>query len=358
MRKSINDITNLIPSLENLKGLKMEKLEWLWPERIPLGKITMLVGDPGVGKSFWTLDVAAHVSTGKPWPGSSDGKDDVPCGHIGSVILVTAEDDANDTILPRLTAAGADIGKISILRGMKAKREGKEDKDLYFDLKRGMLALENAAKEMPDLRLIILDPITAYMGDINCHDNAEVRSILDRLAAFASKHKVSILAISHLNKNEKVRAAYRIMGSVAFTAVSRMVWHIVKDSKTPNRRLLLPGKNNMCQEVSGMGFTLESVVVGEEKIDSAVCRYEDGEVHESADEALSSVIDSLASTQKAAAEWLKDILGYGPVAASDILVMARKEGISEATLRRVKKQLQVKSEKGDDGQGMTWMWKL
>ncbi len=351
MQRSIRDLTDIRPNTESLENIKMEKLEWLWPNRIPLGKITMVVGDPGVGKSFWSLDVAAHITTGRPWP---DDKG-VPCRQ-GTVLLIGAEDAVGDTILPRLYAAKANMAKIYTMKGMTAEfNGGATKKEMFFELKSGIIALGHLKEQFPDLKLIIIDPITAYMGNIDSHDNAQVRSVLDKVAAWAADADVAVLAISHLNKNTTVRAVYRIMGSVAFTAVSRMVWHIVKDEENPERRLLLPGKLNMAPEMSGLAFRLQSVKVGDELIDSAVVSYEDKTIEETADEMLAQTIESLSSTKKRTAEWLKDILIDGPRLAMDIFEQAKIDGISESTVRRAKKQLQVKARKIGGGQ---WEWGL
>lgn len=338
--------TNVVPQLENMEDIQMERLNWLWPGRIPLGKLTMLVGDPGLGKSFLSLYIAARVSNGGYWP---DDKE-TPCVK-GSVVIVTAEDDAADTIKPRLCAAGADMRKIKMLRGMTTTFQDGTNKNMFFDLKLGVVALERLKEQVPDLSLLIIDPITAYMGNIDSHANADVRSVLDRVAEWAAKHQVSILAISHLNKNTGVSIQYRTMGSMAFVAVSRMGWVIAKDKDDPERRKLLPGKNNMCQEQSGLAYRLKSVKIkhGDEELDSAVCEFEDGTLKETAEQELASIEDSLESTTKKAKEWIKDMLGSGPMMQDDLFGAGEAEKLTRNVLKRALKDLGCKREPKNGG---------
>ena len=170
------------------------------------------MGDPGLGKSVLSLDLAARVSTGAPWPHAAGRSD------IGDVLILSAEDDPADTIVPRLMAVGADLNRIFILKGVK-----KGDQVQYFSLAEDLLALEAALTSQT--RLIIIDPISAYLGETDSHVNTSVRSVLAPLAELASKTGAAVLAISHLNKGQGA-AIYRVQGSIAFTAAARAVWAV------------------------------------------------------------------------------------------------------------------------------------
>lgn len=342
----------VVPDGEIFGDTKMEKIDWLWENRIPLGQITMIMSDPGLGKSTLSLMIAAHVTQGRPWPDDLD----VRCPQ-GMVLTVSSEDDPNSVMKPRLVAAGADVWKVILLKGLKTITEGGKETKIPFDLKmQGVPTFEYMKKKYPDLLLIVIDPVAAYMGDINSHNNTEVRAVLDPIAEWAAQRGVAILMIHHLNKNDKMRAAYRGMGSLAFTAVARMVWGLTKSKDDLDLRLMTLVKGNVAPKVSTLGFRLQSVKVGDELIDTAVVAWEDGTFDITADEALGpEVEESLQSTNRKATAWLKDVLKEGSVLASDIYRMMEEEDVcGERTLKRVKKQLGVRAER----RGEHWYWKL
>jgi len=339
----------VVPDCRTLENVKMEKIDWLWQDKIPLGQISMIMSDPGLGKSTLSLMITAHVTQGRPWP------DDpmVRCPQ-GSVLIISCEDDPATVTKPRLTAAGADMKKVLYLKRLVGKVDvdggsGSREVEIPFDLKtQGIATFEYVKKEHPDLRLIIVDPVAAYMGDINSHNNAEVRAVLDPIAEWAARreNKVAILMIHHLNKNDKMRATYRSMGSLAFIAVTRMAWGIAKDKNDPDLRLMFSVKANVAPETKSMGFRLQSVKVGEELIDTAVVQWEKGYFDIRADDALSPEIEeNLQSTRHKAAVWLKGVLRDGPVMAESIYKWAEEENIcGERTLNKAKKQLDIRSE--------------
>ena len=214
-----------------------ERLKWLWPRRIPLGKVTVIAGDPGLGKSLVTLDLAARVSRGGMWP---DGSENL----IGTVLLLSAEDDAADTIRPRLDACDANVENVHILESITVvDGDGRPDSKLVtlLDVKPVELWLHRH----PDCRLIVIDPITAYLGDADSHKNAELRALLTPWAKLAADCGVAVVAVSHLTKNSSTSAMYRVTGSLAFVAASRAVWVVAKDRQDPDRRLFLPVKCNL-----------------------------------------------------------------------------------------------------------------
>ena len=177
------------PVLRKFSDIEPEKLEWLWPYRIPMGKLTLLVGDPGVGKTILTMDLAAHVSTGKPWP-------DLPNEtiEVGSVIILTAEDDLADTVRVRLEAAGANLDRVETITDIKESgQNNKEKKRNLYNLTEDRVVLTKAIAQIKDVRLVVIDPITAYMGGKNPNSNTEVREYLAPLA------KLAAVQISHTN---------------------------------------------------------------------------------------------------------------------------------------------------------------
>jgi len=320
------------PILINLAEVEPQKVEWLWDNRIPMGKVSLLVGDPGLGKSFLTLYIAARVTTGAAWP---DDPSEQPIFE-GSAIILTAEDDISDTVLPRLQTNGADVSKVVAIQGvMYPDSEGQ----CHFSLTTHLPALEQAIVETSETRLVIIDPITAYLGNMDSHRNTDVRAALAPLAALAGKHKVAVLGVSHLTKNQGLKAVYRTMGSLAFTAAARAVWVVSKDKGNPNRRLLTPCKCNLSVEPTSLAFEI---------IDGMVC-FEPEQLHISTDEALSEEGTEDKGALEEAVDFLREILKDGPAQSKQVRKEAGENKISEATLKRAKAKLGVVSKKTPEG---------
>jgi len=324
-----------------------EDLAWLWPGRIPLGKLTLLAGDPGLGKSLVTLDIAARVSRGAPWPDNP-----LIAQPVGEVVLFNAEDDANDTITPRLDLAGADDGKIILVEGVQLIDPSKDKRTkLYFSLEHHLPQLERALQGWSGVRLIVIDPISAYCGQTDSHNNAEVRALLAPLADLAGRTKAAVLAVTHLSKSGGPKAIYRAMGSLAFAAASRAVWAIVKDAEDPKRRLFLPTKLNLAVDPAGLAYRI---------VDGRV-EWEPEPVNIHADDAFRAELDGPSkadrSTQRdEAEEWLREHLAGGPVPTNEVLDVGKEAGFSERTLRRAFKELGGRSRK--DKEGGCWRWSL
>jgi hypothetical protein len=196
-------------------------VEWLWPGRIALGKLTVISGHPNLGKSQLAAYLAAIVSTGREWP----------CGEgrapLGRVILLMAEDDASDTIVPRLKVANADLSRIHFVEAC----------DQEFDLLAEMQTLEQKVHRFGDVRLIIIDPITAFSKSVR-------RPVANRLQQLAAGLDAAVVVVSHFSKTVRAGALMRVMGSLDLVAVARAAF-IVVDEQGTDRRLFLPAKNNI-----------------------------------------------------------------------------------------------------------------
>jgi RecA-family ATPase len=197
--------------------LQPEKLTWVWPGRIPEGKLVLLGGPPGLGKSQVTAFIAAIVSNGGAWP----------CGEgsaaPGNVMIMSAEDGIQDTIVPRLIAAGANTHRVHIVAAA-SKPDGTGRKT--FSLKTDVDLLEMKAKEIGDVRLIIVDPISAYMGGSDGNGNVETREVLEPLADMANRLRIAVVAVTHLNKGGgggNQSALNRFAGSIAFRGSTRRI---------------------------------------------------------------------------------------------------------------------------------------
>lgn len=337
------------PVVVRLSDVKPERVEWLWPGRFSLGKLTLIAGDPGLGKSFLTLDMAARVSTGCGWP-DRRGERIEP----GGVVLLSAEDAIADTIRPRLDAAGADVRRIVALEAIRSVRDNGRESSRTFDLSRDLPALEEAIQSVEDCRLVVIDPITAYLGGTDSHKNAEIRGLLAPLGAIAERHRVAVVAVTHLNKSGSGPAIYRAMGSLAFAAAARAAWAVSKDNADDGRRLLLPIKNNIAPDAGGLAFRIEALGVD----GCPAVAWEPDPVSISADDALSSERgDGKGRTERDdAAEWLTELLAHGPRPARDVERDAREAGHSIATVRRAKAAIGVVSRK--PAFGGPWEWTL
>ena len=202
--------------------LKPERLVWVWPGRIPEGKLVLLGGPPGLGKSQLTAFISAVVSNGGSWP----------CGEgstlPGDVIFMSAEDGIRDTIVPRLMAAGANTSRVHIVAAA-TKPDGTGRKT--FSLKTDVDLLEAKAREIGAVRLIIVDPISAYMGGADGNGNVETREVLEPLAEMADRLRIAVVAVTHLNKGGAggQSALNRFAGSIAFVAAARAAFAVIED---------------------------------------------------------------------------------------------------------------------------------
>ena len=311
---------------DRLDKVTPTKVDCLWKDRIPLGKLTIVQGNPGEGKTWMVLDVIRHVTRGTPF---SDG---APC-ISAEVLFATAEDGIADTIRPRLDLLRADVSKVYYL-DMVRDRMG----EVTLDLDKHLKLLVKWLQAHPAAHVLVLDPLAAFLGKVDSHKNSEVRGVLGRLAKLAENYNVAVVAINHLTKDTS-KAIYRSIGSIAFVAAARAVWQVSADRDDPDRKLFLPVKMNLAH-TSGLAFRLthKSGVV-----------WEKGEVQISADDAEAEDGETPRAEAK---EWLRDILKPGPMAAGDLQKQAKDDRICLRTLEYAKKELGIVSKRRH---GM-WSW--
>src|SRR5215467_2665340 len=250
--KEIDDCCDRIERKENAKGnqadfmsladVEMTPIPWLWPGYLPLGAVTLLVGDPGKGKTLVSLDLAARVSAGKPWP------DETPNTHGSStVIVLTAEDDLGYTVRPRIEAAGGDVSRIKVVNQCIAKPTLSLTKSLDW-LKQEI--------EQSGVMLLVIDPLSAYMPGVDCFKDNEVRSHLAPFVQLTQKHGVTVLAIVHMSKNIERGALQRVLGSTAFVALARATFMVSLDPEDEDRRLFTCPKCNLSRYPQGLTFRI------------------------------------------------------------------------------------------------------
>src|SRR5262249_52054467 len=250
----------------NLADVPVEEVHWLWPGRIPFGKVTILDGDPGLGKSPVTLEIAAGLPRGQAMPGAPAESALGPA----NVVLLTAEDGLGDTIRPRLEAAGACLARVVALQGF-----GKAE-ELLFPISLPM-DVATIAREVANAqaKLVLIDPLMAYLHEtVQAHNDQSVRRALLPLTQLAEKSGAAVLVVRHLNKQASKNVTYRGGGSIGIIGVARSGLIVCKDPDAPKRRLLGVSKCNLCQppavlryEVISEGKTSRVVWHGESDAD-------------------------------------------------------------------------------------------
>jgi hypothetical protein len=282
-----------------------------------------------------------------------------------SVLLLTAEDNLADTVRPRLEALGADCSRILAMSAWGALPEAPRPKfrcdpaspavPRRFALNRDLARLRNLLNALPDCRLLVIDPITEFLGGANEQSNADVRTLLGALSALAREHNIAVLIVSHLRKKEGA-AIYRTMGSLAFVAAARAAWILAKDPAEPNKRLLLPLKNNLAPDVTGLAFTLEP----SREPRTPVIRWSPDAVNVTIEALPSSPVRPRGrpdEERQFAIKWLEGHLAEAPLPTHAVKNDAEAFGISYSTLRRAFRSL--------DGDAIrcgwpnkSWHWKL
>lgn len=330
------------PVLLRMADVQPQRVEWLWPGRMPLGRITVLAGPAGAGKSFVTTDAAARITTGTPWPDGSACK-------AGSVLLMTAEDDPADTVRPRLDAHGADVARVHLLPEIR-HADGSTRLVTLLDV----AAIRTALGELADCRLVVLDPIGSYLaGGVDAHRDNVVRNALGPLAKMATECGVAVVLVAHPPKAGAIVADDLVLGSRAFTALARSVQHVFLDPDNEERRLLLPGKSNLARKPTGLAFTISG--------DPARVIWEPEPVTIRADDLAAMQCAASrrgpAPVQREAAEaWLAALLECGPVLVPEIKARAKAVGYKWRTVERAKADLRIVESR--EGFGAPVYWEL
>ncbi len=332
-------------TIVRLSDVQPQEVQWLWPGRIALGKVTIIAGDPGLGKSLATLDMAARVSTGDVWPHET-GR-----APRGSVILLSAEDDLGDTIRPRLDAAGAAVGRIVALSAVSGAERGvayQRQPDLSRDVDR----IEDVAKQVGDVKLIVIDPVSAYMGKTDSHNNADVRgAVMAPLKDMAGRLGAAVVCVTHLRKGDGT-ALERSMGSTAFVAAARAAWIVARDPDDQGRRLFLPSKNNLAPDVAGRAYRVRDCG------GVPIADWEPGDVTITADDVVRARGGRRGDAGREVQAWLAETLCDGPMPASEVQDEAKALGYNIRTVRSAYRDLGGKPSRVGFGRGAVWQWSL
>ena len=347
------------PVLRPFDQIPRREMEWLWLGRLPLGKLTMVAGEPGTGKSTMTMDLAARVSRGGDWP------DGAPCER-GAVLLLSAEDDPEDTTGPRLDAAGADGRLVLEFAGVEVESptDGRS-RDCAVEIA-DLVELEEILARGVTLddgtvvpfRLVVIDPLMAYMAGSDTNRSSDVRGILRPLAKLAERARVTILVVLHPRKGDSHNALNTISGSKAFIEAVRAAWMVTKDPKDRGGpdRLFVPLKSNIFPPgTTGLRFRLEHDEGGGPNSVRVV--WSDLPVTDGVEAVLAGLAEGehTSSPRDDAREFLLELLAEGPMASSEVFEAAKAEAIAPRTLRRAFKDMGGKPRKvGLD----RWEWAL
>jgi hypothetical protein len=325
------------PVLIRLSDVTSEPIDWIWPKRLAVGKKTLLAGDPGEGKSTLTIDTAARITRGAAWP-------DGGLAPQGPVLFLCAEDGIADTVRPRIDAHGGDPRSVYVLEGV---RDGSVVR--LLNLARDLASLEQAIAQVQP-RLVVIDPITAYLGKTDSYKDSEVRGLLAPVLAVIAKHRAALLTVAHLSKDQQRAALHRPGGSIAFVAAARLVFAVGTDPNDESRRVLAALKANICAKAPSLAFRLPD---GHIEWDTAtvvtldaetLLRPQPGHDREDRTDAEHVIRDLLSDTSA----W--------PLDAKAALEAGAAHGVSDRTMQRTAKRIGIRISRLGFGAKGRFVW--
>lgn len=319
-----------------LSDVRRTTVEWLWESYIPAGKLTVFDGDPGDGKSTMGCDLAARISNGSTMPDGSAAK-------VGTVLLLSAEDGISDTIAPRLAAAGADLSRVVVLdetydEDEETGRRTPRPIEIPGDL--GMI--EHLVRK-EGVRLVIIDPLTAFLNKVDSHNDQSVRRALHPISKMAESTGAAFVVIRHLNKASGGKAIYRGGGSIGIIGAARAGFLIAPDpdDESGARRLMAVVKMNIATKPPTMAYRL----VDAPEFGCARVEWEGTSAYR-IEQLVSVESDEERSERKGASDFLLDVLAKGPARVKDVQDEARNGwGISESSLNRARRKLGIQASK-------------
>jgi len=331
---------------------RIEPIAWLWRGWLARGKVHVLAGAPGTGKTSIAMALAGALTIGARWP---DGSQAEP----SEVMVWSGEDDPSDTLVPRLMAAGADLRKVHVIA---ATMDEGDSRSRPFDPATDMARLADEISLLPKApALLIVDPIvSAVSGD--SHKNGEVRRALQPLVDLAMTKRIAVLGISHFSKSTAGRdPVERVTGSIAFGALARIVMAAAKlPEEQGGGRVMARAKSNIGKDDGGFRYDLE-VIEPRPGIETTVVLWGeamDGSARDLLGQADLTEDPEERSAWQEARDWLVEILEDGPMKASEVMREARQAGITEKSLRTARERIGIKPYKEKLSVHGGWYWKL
>jgi hypothetical protein len=331
--------------LETAAGIEPRRINWLWPQRISLGALTIVTGQVGISKSTLTIDIAARVTTGMRW---SDGSGSAP---RGDVILVGSEDDPGKIVIPRLTAAAADMSRVHICRGVRSANADHLDALL---LERDLDLVRRQLDRLTDVRLIVFDPLSENVS-ADENSNAQIRAALQPLVALAQERDVAIVAVLHQSKKTDLGVVQRIAGASSYGQLARHILAVMNDPEDETvgmerRRLVVVAKNSYGHQNCGQKYRVTT------RAGAPAIEWLTGIVEVDADQISSRPSGGAhhAERQSDAADALREALAAGEADAAEVIEAMGRQGFSERQVRRAARTLGVVKQQGF----RKWRWSL
>jgi hypothetical protein len=339
--------------------VRMTAIEWLWPNRIAVGKLTLFAGMPDQGKSQILCDITSRITR-------TLGDKSFPCGEgiapTGNVIMFSAEDDPADTLVPRLLAAGADLSRVTFVSMIKTDACRR-----MFDLAADLVHLRATIEAVGNVTMVCFDPLNAYFGHgrIDTFRGSDVRAVLGPLSDLAMDTKVAVVGLLHFNKKTDVtNVMLRISDSLAFVAAARAVYAVIPDDEN-QRKLIVRGKNNLAPATKDKTLAYNITVSPVNDPDSGVTTmaphilWQPKHVEVTAAEAMQAAADDRSPAQvESAVAFLTDLLSEGAVESGEVDEATEVEKFSRATLRRASDKLRIEKRKGRGVKDGKWYWRL
>jgi hypothetical protein len=375
-RPSLFGMTKMTPPAkrlieERLSRVSMEPVEWLWPDRVPLGGLTILCGEPGGGKTTVMLDVIARSTIGGTWP------NDEGTARQGFWLYITTENDTRRTVKPRLVAAGGDVNEVSVIKGTEVK--DKKITERGFDLSQDLAEVEQRLKDGSTDQSaigIVLDPLNEYLGEkVDSWRDSDVRRVLGPLMALAEKYQIACIGIMHPGKGEQQSSVMnKILGSKAFSGTARTIHFCVQEPEElkeedddDERFIFIQVKNNLGQKPKGLIYKIKGARVEAGVGDDPKRAARVGEMPfvswlGTTDKSITDIFYPKKATGRDAERldcvtWLNKRLGDGKHSVKLIEAEAKNDmGFKASILKYAREQLNVRTE--PSGFGGEWVMLL
>ena len=332
-------------------SIQPKRVRWLWRGRILADKLNVFSGEPDVGKGMTTVDLAARLTRHLDFP---DGKNELDGPK--DVVFLSSEDDMEDTIVPRLIVAGADMTRIHFVQISENSTGTLEEGIVCLD--RDLPCLEEIVKSHPDIVLIIPDPVIAFLGDADPNKDKDVRPIYSKMKAFGKRLSVGWLFVNHWNKNQTASSINRTSGAKTMVSAPRATWMFTRSPEDPTRYLMMKGKGNLAgnakktlaYRIIGVPYDFQDgQAIDPDGVPKLVW---DGETDHSTEDVLKDQNDPKMRHNSKAEELLSNLLRDGAMRAKDVYQAGDKEKLDDNQMQRARYKLGYVAARIDGA----WYW--